>query len=273
MNVRCPACSKITRMPESEAGFPVVCVACGARYTVPRLRAVANTDPDSGGGASSEVGQRRSIWFRAAMVILLTLIGVGVVVGAVLTGRALSDARHPPVASVAARAGHASAPDPMQPTSAPVGRAIKVSSPYATSQLPPPSSLLDLPRVRLRPASTTGALPASRSTTQVAQSASTTQPRAMVSSNSRAAPAARRPPIAPIQIRSTDLTDARIGESIKRGVDYLLGQFDPRSGLLESVATNPDSLAMGHDVLCVYCFACCRPGRRSTIHASTPRNR
>jgi len=184
------------------------------------------------------------------MVILLTLVGIGVVVGAVLTGRALSDARHPPVASVAARAGHALAPDPMQPTSAPVGRAIKVSSPYATSV-----ATTQLTRPASRPssaASTTGALPASRSTTQVAQSASTTQPRAIVSSNSKAAPIAKRPPIAPIQIHSTSLTDARIGESIKRGVDYLLGQFDPRTGLLESVATNPDSLAMGQDVLCVY---------------------
>ena len=62
----------------------------------------------------------------------------------------------------------------------------------------------------------------------------------------------KRPPIAPVSFPAPGLTDAKIGEAIKRAVDYLLGQFDTRTGLLQNVSNETQSLAVGQDVLCVY---------------------
>src|SRR5690242_528299 len=37
--VRCPSCGKSMRLPEGDAGLPVVCLACGAKYTAPKADA------------------------------------------------------------------------------------------------------------------------------------------------------------------------------------------------------------------------------------------
>lgn len=41
--VRCPACGKSARFPESDAGLPAICAACGTRHELPPAPAVAPT--------------------------------------------------------------------------------------------------------------------------------------------------------------------------------------------------------------------------------------
>jgi hypothetical protein len=69
---------------------------------------------------------------------------------------------------------------------------------------------------------------------------------------------AGRPPIRPVAVVSTDLSDEQVGKSIQRGVDYLISSFDPKTFVLRDGIAGPGKAAQrdgyrdGADVLCVY---------------------
>lgn len=74
---------------------------------------------------------------------------------------------------------------------------------------------------------------------------------------------AGRPPVHTVADTSGDLTDAQIGASIQKGVDFLIGEFDPKTFELRDGAQGRGKRAMrdgyhdGADVLCVYALMQC----------------
>lgn len=83
LKVRCPSCGKSAAVPETDAGLPAVCLACGARYTVPELAAPAEVSaadvetffPVSGAGRP---GGRRGWLVGAAAALVLATATVAV---------------------------------------------------------------------------------------------------------------------------------------------------------------------------------------------------
>jgi hypothetical protein len=245
MNARCPACQKISRLPDHDAGFPVVCVACGAHFRAPEL--ISATDFQSTAAeVAASVSDRlhRSVWWRVGAIALTVVAALGLVVGAVLTGKFLSDIHHPNPSVLAghprvATSNPATAPVPVSSRSA---RAA--TSRIATTQANGAASRPVFSQLLAR------FLAGSQPTDPIARPAG--RPAISVASTRPSARLARRPPIAPVQAQSTQLTDERIGESIKRAVDYLLNQFDPHTSILRDITDDTNSQAMGADVLCVY---------------------
>ena len=72
-----------------------------------------------------------------------------------------------------------------------------------------------------------------------------------------ASPVIPRPAVQPVAIRSSDLTDEQIGEAIRKGVDYLLSQFDPHTHLLSDLPDDRRGISRGQDILCVYALMQC----------------
>jgi hypothetical protein len=185
-----------------------------------------------------------------ALSVLLVAGAVGLVVTAAITGKVISDARHPMQVAVKEDGGQ------------PLSRSAVVSTP----PLAPTTQIAKRTAVAAKPAmlaSTKPALafaPPQAAPKGLQAFASDFLPPnrpAIQAAPVLAAPLPRRPPLAPLSLPATGLTDAKIGESIKRGVDYLLGQFDPRTGLLLDAETNADGHAIGADVLCVYALLQC----------------
>ena len=91
LKARCPSCGKSASLDETDAGLPVVCLACGARYTAPDPIAEAAVAPAGAGGgaaAAAPVGSRRvgrTFW------VAMALGGVAAVAALALVLRSLPD--------------------------------------------------------------------------------------------------------------------------------------------------------------------------------------
>src|SRR6476660_7723424 len=84
LKVRCPSCGKSAAVPESDAGLPAVCLACGERYTVPELTALA--EPVAA-AATTEPAADEAILTgrgRAAVAVGAALLVLGTAIVAVL---------------------------------------------------------------------------------------------------------------------------------------------------------------------------------------------
>jgi hypothetical protein len=258
MILRCPACGKTFRLPSADAGLPVVCVACGERFIAPEFcESPGRGDAAASGGIAGQAdGGLRP--FSAVLVWVLGITGaIGLAIAAAITGKAISDARHPIQANVRVEQAQ-----PGRKLNLPTNPSAKPFAIHpATTQFAKTSFSTAKPASRpsTRPAIAAAPMPQQAApkilpsdffrfwqpTTQA-----TTAPAVAVS-------LPKRPPLAPVQPPTTGLTDAKIGDSIKRGVDYLLQQFDPRTGLLLDAESNADGHAIGADVLCVYALLQC----------------
>jgi hypothetical protein len=101
LRVRCPSCGKSSAVPETDAGLPAVCLACGSRYTIPEAApAPLFSGPAAADSGTSDVdaaGPRRwgrMAWAAAALVV------VTVVVAASLVARARPDPVDRPTAAL-----------------------------------------------------------------------------------------------------------------------------------------------------------------------------
>src|SRR6266446_5040950 len=78
MKVRCPACQKVSELPDSDAGLTVICVACGGKFEAPALMRAGIPVAATAGAAAPVAGpahfaaQRRP---RGVIVGLLTAAG------------------------------------------------------------------------------------------------------------------------------------------------------------------------------------------------------
>jgi len=68
---------------------------------------------------------------------------------------------------------------------------------------------------------------------------------------------ASRPPIQPIRTPAEDFSDAQIGASIQKGVNWLFAQMDPRTHMLQSIFDDQLGITKGQDILAVYALMQC----------------
>ena len=66
------------------------------------------------------------------------------------------------------------------------------------------------------------------------------------------AAAPKRPPVKIVPEPPDQLTDAKIGASITRGITFLLSRFDPKTHLIGGAAMRREDMQAGLDILCVY---------------------
>ena len=236
MKFPCPSCRKSMELPDSDGGMPVVCLACGHRFVAPAPAPAAPPVAPPIVQAPKPAPPMGSIVFRRiAITAFIAFVIVGVVFAAVMAGMALSDAEHPMTQATLAI-------KPSAPPHATSQRSRVTSQPAQESALPLIFS----------------EFPATEPTTAPAEIASIPTSLPATPSLAPASPSvATRPSIKTVSMPSPSPTDAQIGHSIQRGVDYLLGQFNPRSHLLPEVDSQPNGYAMGEDILCVYALLQC----------------
>jgi hypothetical protein len=241
MRIRCPACGKITMLPESESGQGVICVACGERYEAPRSFSTTSSTPTQAQGVTplAQVDPREkkpvlvlTAWAAVGIGLLLTLVIWSI--ASIQSAPPTAPAHAKPVAKAPARNGEAKHSEP--------------TSRIATAVL------------TMLPAQHAGPAGTQQSQSVVTSSFSSSivmpsEPMVITSSPPKAIAPANIIPRSPATRRSMetdDLSDAQIGEAIRKGVDFLLGQFSASTGLLRELNTDPYSLTTGEDVLCVY---------------------
>jgi hypothetical protein len=221
-------------LSETDGGMPVVCPACVHRFSAPPVPARVPPPPQS---LPLEPEPEPSIASRVVAGVFIAFIIVGVVVGAVLAGLALSDAEH----SLAQTNPHVRPLAASQPTTrsvASVAASQPVERQIANSILPESPA--------------TQAAVSARESLPIPTSVPSTPEPTPVSRQFL-----RRPPIQSITVSSPKPTDAQIGESIRKGVDYLLAQFKSHNHLLPEVESQQNGQAMGDNILCVYALLQC----------------
>jgi len=68
----------------------------------------------------------------------------------------------------------------------------------------------------------------------------------------QSAPVIQRPPTTHRAVVETGITDAQIGQSIHKAVDFLLSQFSVSTNTLRTFEPDMNSMSTGEDILCVY---------------------
>src|SRR5438477_8516629 len=79
LRARCPSCGKSASFGDADAGQPVVCLACGARYVAPDPLAPATaTDARSASDAAPIISGPRIGWMFWVALVLVVVAGGGV---------------------------------------------------------------------------------------------------------------------------------------------------------------------------------------------------
>jgi hypothetical protein len=244
----CPSCGKRARYTADEAGLPAVCHACGTRFTFPTVAASTPSDDIPVAEPLPEGGLTLKAW---VLVALAAGIAIGLLAGAI-------------VAVVLSRSLNPT-PDNVSAASANEKPAPPVPTPKAMPQASVPTAPLVAPNHIETPPTPTNptSYPESSPTPQATASITPAAHQAIVT----VAPASpsdifARPPLRPIAENADALTDARIGQAITKGVNYLVSQIDEKTHQLKLSGGNylnfgggrPDAGAYfgGLDALYVY---------------------
>ena len=79
LKARCPSCGKSTVLEETDAGLPVVCLACGSRYVAPELVPTAAAGASTtNAGAAGRTGPRvgRTFWVASGLGLVAAVVAV-----------------------------------------------------------------------------------------------------------------------------------------------------------------------------------------------------
>lgn len=304
LKTRCPSCGKSASFDESDAGLPVVCLACGARYAAPDLFGVGASAGFEGGVTAEPLPSGRKhvgriVWIAAALGTLAAAAVLGLVLRGrpdpidratavalasaarayeaegrladahrkyheletIVGGRAVRDRESRGVVEQAGRDDRRVYAALLQ--QADQMRQAGADSPSAASQPSTAPVLAGASARDSRPPSTaTGEAPLA-----AAASVPAADPRAPPPSTAPAGPSApttraagagvvRRPPIHPMPETREGLSDEAIGEAIEKGVNHLLGRFDPATHALADTDTAAAD-GGGLNALAVYALIQC----------------
>jgi hypothetical protein len=226
----CPSCGKRARYSEAEAGLPGVCHACGTRFTLPSVAAPVATDDIPLAVPVPQSRLMTSAWVWAALaggIVIGLCVGVAAVV---MMSRSFNPTPVAPLASSSNSANSPVASTPHTPTppavpavpltgedhseptvtaqpTAPVSPSANSESPGSSASITPPvhpSFIPDGGPIHATPQTSNPKPPAKTPSTDTSG----------------------RPPIHPIAENADTLTDARIGQAITDGVNFLLSHFD-----------------------------------------------
>jgi hypothetical protein len=278
MKVRCPACNKSAVFPESEAGMPAVCAACGERYIVPAPEPVPMADPPR--VADKVDSPRTSFWTGAPMWIGAAVAAacIGMALGLWLVDRldrsrraselaqavrlkdeaqSLADSgrlreAHEKYLDLGALAStHLKDSDAMRQLAG-VARQkgqrvyqalLARPTPAAPLPQPPPPATGPSPSAAIV---AHAALPPSQSATEITPAPEPAPP-----------PRIPRAPIQPVVEESSELSDKQIGTAIEHGVNFLLPAFNRLTHQLRADIQGSDAHREGADILSVYALMQC----------------
>src|SRR5579884_1617557 len=227
MKIRCPSCNKSARFPESEAGMPAVCTACGERYVVPAAPPMATVIETKIGAdpVADTSPSRLRMWIGAAVIAASVAALVGCFVlqfrerSARLGGAmVVADATRPQL-----KKRQQSAPSKAAPTQRPPSPHPLVSTPVPDAAVAHANFLVKRPVEEPPPAP------------------QPVEP-----------PVVPRAEVRPIVDDTVELSDKQIGQSIERGVNFLLPAFNRLTHQLRADIEGSDSNRLGADILAVY---------------------
>jgi hypothetical protein len=258
----CPSCGKRARYSEAEAGLPGVCHACGMRFTFPSAAAALPSDDIPLAVPLPGSGLTNTAWVWAA---LAGGIVIGLFVGflaAIMLNRSLN-----PTPAAASANSSSSIAGPRMPTQIPF---VPTAAPVAEDRSEPasaqqPTTTLSTPESSETPAASASITPQAHESFvpdggPISSTPQTSNPKPPA--KTPAADTSGRPPIHPIAENADTLTDARIGQAITDGVNFVLSHFDNNTRAIKLDGANfqplgptrPDSGAFygGLDALEVY---------------------
>jgi hypothetical protein len=229
----CPSCGKRARYSEDEAGLPAVCHACGTRFTFPTV--VESTGDDIPVAEPlPETGLTLKAWVWAALIGGVAIGLLAGVIVAVVISRSLNQPT-----DVSANMGTVRtappAPVPTLPpqssvTTAPLGAADHTEAPSS----PPLANSGSAPDNSLNPDPIATIVPPAHQSFITGPNATIPQPNAPPpAAKPTPADVSARPAIHPITENADTLTDARIGQAITDGVNFLISHIDASTHALK----------------------------------------
>jgi Domain of unknown function (DUF4159) len=234
---KCPTCGRVQSIPEEDLGKAGFCRACGARYEIPQVAPQASNEPappeSVSGPPTSQPSSNPPVIqlspphrnYLAMGILVLIVLGMGIIIGRMTL----------PAQNQVETARASSTPPTTVPTQ------IIISAPPPATKLP-----------SIIPANVPPAVEPTTAPTVVATHPTalpTTHPISSIMPTTQAA--AGPPGIHPVRPNiDTIALEDQIGQSIDRGVNYLLGEF--RDGRLRGTDGTRDGGASGLDALCVY---------------------
>src|SRR5260370_15999506 len=84
MKAQCPACRKIARLPEGEAGLMTLCTACGATYTAPMSPSSKPSEPVNRGAPVTSATEAPKTERKPTVAAFWGIVGVAGCVAALL---------------------------------------------------------------------------------------------------------------------------------------------------------------------------------------------
>jgi hypothetical protein len=285
LSPKCPACGKTQRLADADAGAPVVCRACGARFQAPGAVAGVGRGPVAANAskrATKDAGANWAVWIvSAAAACALALI---VCFTLVLAGDSWEASNRPRILALEAEARRfvldgrlKEAYEAYERVESLVGqrqiaradlRDVVAEAQLAKAQVY--AAILRQLAASPNDAAAAENEPATQPAAPIAAHVEPPEPSTLPAFAPATAPAPPVPAREPVVQAATaptsqpafairkplrrvapgEITDEEIGQSIQRGVDAMIGLFE--NGALKAGRNNRTTYYMGLDALCVY---------------------